>query len=207
MAEFFGTFCLIFCGTGAIIIDQETSGSIGHLGVSITFGLIVSAMIYTFGNISGAHLNPSVTLGFTVSGLFPKNRILCYILAQGMGAIISSISLKFLFPHNILLGGTYPLNQEWQSFLLETILSLILMLVILFTSQGSKETGTMAGLAIGGVILLEALFAGPISGASMNPIRSLSPELISGNFHSIWIYLTAPFLGTIMASLVWRFLK
>ncbi len=206
-AELIGTFALVFCGTGAIIIDQQTNGQVGHIGVASTFGLIVTAMIYAFGDKSGAHFNPAVTIAFSLANLFPKKQILPYIVSQIIGAFIASAILKLLFPANLNLGATIPAGSNFQSFVLEIVLTFILMLTILFTSQGSKETGTMAGLAIGGVVLLEAMFAGPICGASMNPVRSLSPAIVSGNISTLWIYLTAPVLGAALATLVWRFTK
>ena len=207
LAELIGTFALVFCGTGAIVIDQQTNGGVGHIGVAITFGLIVSAMIYTFGEKSGAHLNPAVTIAFSFAMLFPKKQIIPYIASQIIGALIASVLLKLLFPSNLNLGATIPAGSHLQSFILEIVLTFILMLTILFTSQGSKETGTMAGLAIGGVVLLEAMFAGPISGASMNPVRSLSPAIVSGNVATLWIYLTAPVLGAALATVAWRYTK
>ena len=207
IAELIGTFALVFCGTGAIIINQQTNGQVGHIGIAITFGLIVTAMIYTFGSKSGAHFNPAVTIAFSLANLFPPKEILPYILSQIVGAFIATVMLKLMFPDNLNLGATIPAGSNLQSFILEIVLTFILMLVILFTSQGSKETGTMAGLAIGGVVLLEAMFAGPISGASMNPVRSLSPAIISGNVSTLWIYLTAPFIGAASATFVWRLVK
>ena len=207
IAELIGTFALVFCGTGAIIINQQTNGQVGHMGVAITFGLIVTSMIYAFGDKSGAHFNPAVTVAFSLANLFPKKQILPYIVAQIIGAFIASAILKLLFPTNIHLGATIPAGSNLQSFVLEIVLTFILMLTILFTSQGSKETGTMAGLAIGGVVLVEAMFAGPICGASMNPVRSLSPAIVSGNMATLWIYLTAPVLGATLGTFVWRFIK
>ena len=207
IAELIGTFALVFCGTGAIVINQQTNGQVGHIGIAITFGLIVTAMIYAFGDKSGAHLNPAVTIAFSLANRFPKKEIFPYIVSQIMGAFIASALLKLLFPDNINLGATIPAGSNMQSFVLEIILTFILMLVILFTSQGSKETGTMAGLAIGGVVLLEAMFAGPICGASMNPARSLSPAIVSGNIATLWIYLTSPVLGATLATFVWRYTK
>jgi aquaporin Z len=207
IAELIGTFALVFCGTGAIVIDQQTNGQVGHIGVAITFGLIVTSMIYAFGDKSGAHFNPAVTIAFSLANLFPKKQILPYIISQIIGAFIASAILKLLFPTNLNLGATIPSGSNLQSFVLEIVLTFILMLTILFTSQGSKETGTMAGLAIGGVVLLEAMFAGPICGASMNPARSLSPAIVSGNVATLWIYLSAPVVGATLATFVWRYIK
>jgi aquaporin NIP len=206
-AEFIGTFALVFCGTGAIIIDQQTGGQVGHAGIAATFGLIVLAMIYTFGETSGAHFNPAVSIGFWVSGRFEGKKVLPYILSQVGGALFASGLLRLLFPTNQLLGTTLPAGSSMQSFVLEFILTYFLMLVIINVSQGSKEIGVLAGIAIGATVLLEAMFAGPICGASMNPARSLAPALVSGNLQMLWIYLSAPVLGAICATVTWRLMK
>jgi aquaporin Z len=207
LAEIIGTFALVFCGTGAIIINQESHGVITHVGVAITFGLIVSAMIYTVGDISGAHLNPAVTLAFWVSGSFPLKEVLPYFFSQAVGAFLASFVLRFLFPVNETLGATLPAGSAMQSFVLELILTFILLFVILHVAKGSKEQGMFAGVAIGGVVLLEAMFAGPICGASMNPIRSISPAVVSGHLEHIWVYITAPVAGAMMAVGCWKVLK
>ncbi len=204
IAEFIGTFALVFCGTGAIIINEQTGGAVGHIGIAITFGLIVTAMIYSFGNTSGAHFNPAVSIGFWAANLLDKKELIRYIVSQILGAFFATAILKFLFPENINLGATIPSGSALQSFILEIILTFILMLVILSTSQGSKEVGIMAGLAIGSTVLLEAMFAGPISGASMNPARSLAPAILSGNIHALWIYILAPIIGALLGSAVWK---
>lgn len=202
IAECVGTFCMVFCGTGAVIVDHQSHGLIGQIGISAAFGLIVIAMIFAFGKISGAHINPAVSIGFALAGLFPKNQLIPYILAQCAGAIIASLALKFLFPADETLGGTIPAGSAWQSFILEIALSFILMLVILKTATGSKESSNMAAIAIGSVVFLEAFFAGPISGASMNPARSLGPAIASGHLLQLWIYLSAPVLGAGLASMI-----
>ena len=207
LSEFLGTYGLVFCGTGAIVINEVSSGMVTHVGIAITFGLIVMSMIYAFGEISGAHINPAVTIAFWVSGRFPKKEVIPYILAQTAGGIFASFCLLLLFPSNESLGITQPAAAVFQSFFLEIILSFFLMLVILNVSSGSKEIGVMAGLSIGAVVLLEALFAGPISGASMNPIRSAAPALISGQLNHLWIYLSAPTLGALLAVGAWKILK
>jgi aquaporin NIP len=198
-AEAIGTFCLVFAGTGAIVINQSTGGSVTHVGVALTFGLVVMAMIYALGDRSGAHLNPAVTIAFAVAGRFKLADVPCYILAQSIGAIIASCLLKFLFPEHATLGATIPAGSIIQSFVLETVLAFMLMFVILAVSTGPKERGITAGIAVGGVVCLEALFAGPISGASMNPARSLAPALISGHTNHLWLYITAPILGALLA--------
>ena len=207
VAELLGTYALVFAGTGAIVIDQETHGSITHVGIAITFGLIVMSMIYTFGDISGAHLNPAVSIAFTVAGKFPAKELMPFILSQLSGAVLASLTLKLLFQSNQLLGGTMPAGSDMQSFILEFILTFFLMLVIINVAKGSKEQGMFAGLAIGGVVALEAMFAGPICGASMNPARSFAPAVVSGHIEHLWIYLVAPTLGAISAIPVWKLLK
>ena len=207
LAEIIGTFALVFCGTGAIVIDQQSGGSVSHVGVAITFGLIVASMIYAIGDISGAHLNPAVTIAFWVGKIFDTKEVLPYIVSQGIGAFMASLTLKFLFPSNGDLGSTLPAGLPMQSFVLEFILTFLLMFVIVHVAKGSKEQGMFAGIAIGGVVLLEAMFAGPISGASMNPIRSLSPAIVSGHLEHLWVYMSAPILGAITAVLAWKVLK
>ena len=207
LAEFLGTFALIFAGTGAIVINAESGGAITHLGVALTFGLIVLAMIYTLGDVSGAHMNPAVTVAFAAAGLFPFASVLLYISAQISGALLASLSLHFLFPQNATLGATLPIGPPMQSFVLELILSGILMFVILNVSHGAKEKGITAGIVVGAVIALEALFAGPICGASMNPARSLAPAIVSGHLEHLWIYLVAPVVGMLIAIPLYRLVR
>lgn len=194
-AEFIGTFALVFAGTGAIVIDETTGGAVTHVGVALTFGLIVLAMIYTVGDISGAHLNPAVSLGFFAAQRFPLRLAVPYIVSQCGGALAASGVLRLLFPRNEMLGTTVPAGSAIQSFVLELILTATLMFVILGVSTGAAEKGITAGIVVGAVIGLEAMFAGPICGASMNPARSLGPAVISGHFQYLWIYLLAPVTG------------
>ncbi len=198
-AEAMGTFALVFAGTGAIVINQATNGSITHVGIALTFGLVVLAMIYTLGEVSGAHLNPAVTLAFCSAGRMPWSEALPYVVSQGLGAFAASGLLRFLFPGSDTLGATLPAGTAMQSFVLETVLTAILMFVILNVSSGAKEKGITAGIAVGAVIALEALFAGPICGASMNPARSLAPAVVSGHLEHLWVYLLAPLLGAQLA--------
>lgn len=207
IAELTGTFALVFCGTGAIIINQETNGTISHAGIAITFGFIVMAMIYSLGNISGAHLNPAVSIAFVIAKRFSVKELLPYIISQLTGAVLASITLKFLFPDNEFLGATIPHGSASQSFILEFLLSFFLMLVIINVATGSKEQGMFAGLAIGSTVLLEAMFAGPICGASMNPARSFAPAIISGHTEHLWIYVTATIIGAAAAIPLWKYLS
>jgi aquaporin Z len=194
VAEAVGTFCLVFAGTGAIVIDDVSSGEVSHVGIALTFGLIVMSMIYAVGHVSGAHINPAVTVGFWLSRRLPGKVVGPYILSQLVGAFAASGLVWLMFTHKTL-GATHPAGSATQTFVLEVVLTAILMFVILSVVSGPKETGLLAGVAIGGVIALEALFAGPISGASMNPARSLAPAVISGAIGDVWIYLAAPVLG------------
>ncbi len=206
VAELIGTFALVFCGTGAIVINEQTNGAVSHVGIAITFGLIVMAMIYSLGSISGAHLNPAVTIAFTFAGRFKLKQVFPYITSQLAGAFLASITLEYLFPSNETLGATLPAGTEMQSFILEFILTFFLMLVIINVATGSKEQGMFAGLAIGSTVLLEAMFAGPVSGASMNPVRSISPAIVSGHLEHLWIYIVAPIAGASFAIPVFRIL-
>jgi aquaporin Z len=198
VAELAGTFILVFAGTGAIVVN-DTHGHVTHVGVALTFGLVVLALIYALGDVSGCHLNPAVTLGFVIAGRFDARRAPAYVAAQCAGALLASVTLRGLFPAHQTLGATLPAGTAFQSFVLEFLLTLILMLVILRVSTGAKEKGMMAGVAVGAVIALEALFAGPACGASMNPARSLAPALIGGHLAHLWLYLVAPTLGAACA--------
>ncbi|HEY2251234.1 MAG TPA: aquaporin [Planctomycetaceae bacterium] len=203
-AESFGTFALVFAGTGAIVVNDMTGGTVSHVGVALTFGLIVLSMIYAVGDVSGCHLNPAVTLGFFVARRFEARSVGLYIASQCCGAILASAVLRWMFPTHPTLGATQPAGDPLQSFVLEFILTLILMFVILSVSSGSKEKGLLAGVAVGSVIALEALFAGPICGASMNPARSLAPAIVASRPDALWIYLTAPVLGACAGVFVCR---
>ena len=203
LAELIGTFALVFCGTGSIIVDQQSGGAIGLVGISFAFGIIVIAVIYIFGNISGAHINPAVTIALMVAKATSKIDALFYILAQISGAFLASLLLKLMFPENLTLGATLPSGEVFPSFLMEFILTFFLMLTI-FGATAHKEFSSVAGLIIGFFVTGIILFAGPVSGGSFNPARSLAPAMVSGNLNSIWIYLIAPTLGAIAATFVWK---
>ncbi|TWT56855.1 Aquaporin Z 2 [Thalassoglobus neptunius] len=206
LAEYIGTFSLVFSGTGAIVINQFSDGAVTHVGIALTFGLVVMAMIYAIGDISGCHINPAVTIAFTVDKRFPVEQAIPYIFVQILGAISASLVLKSVFPDDPTLGATLPALSVWSSFVFEFLLTFILMFVILTVSTGAKEKGIMAGAAIGGVVAFEAMFAGPLCGASMNPARSIGPAVVSGQTTDLWVYLVATTLGAVAAVPICRIL-
>jgi aquaporin NIP len=198
IAEFLGTFCLVFVGTAAVVLHGVDPTSVSLVGIGLAFGLVVVAMVAAVGDISGAHLNPAVTLGLSVAGRFPWSSALPYVVVQCLGAIAASALIKAIYPVSETLGATLPSGTAGQSVAVEIVLTAILLFVILNVTQGAKEKGITAGLAIGGVIAFEVICGGPVSGASMNPARSLGPALISGHFESLWIYFVGPLLGALV---------
>jgi MIP family channel proteins len=207
LAEFVGTFGLVFAGCGAIVIDAVTDGRVTHVGVGLTFGLVVAAMIYSTGHLSGAHLNPAVSLAFALTRHFPVRDLFPYWGAQLAGATLAALTLRLLFGQTAHLGATLPRGPAWQSLILEGILTFFLMFVIMAMATDSRAVGQSAALAIGATVGLEALFAGPISGASMNPARSFGPALVSGLFTHHWIYWVGPLLGALLGAVTYERLK
>ncbi len=204
LAEAIGTFALVFAGTGAVMIDTTTDGAVTHVGVAITFGLIIFVMISAVGHISGAHFNPAVTLAFASARHFPLRRVLPYLIAQVGGATVASALLRGMFGNVAHLGTTLPRGSDAQSLVLEGVLTFFLMFVITLVATDTRAVTRAAAFAIGGTVGLEAMFAGPISGASMNPARSLAPALISGTGASLWVYLVGPILGAIAGAWAYR---
>jgi aquaporin NIP len=207
LAEFIGTFALVFAGTGAIVIDAETGGGVGHIGIGLTFGLVIMVMIYAVGHISGAHFNPAVTLGFAVGRHFSWALVPRYWAAQLLGAVTASLLLRAMFGDTANLGATLPYGSAQQSFVLEAVLTFLLMFVITSVATDVRAVGQAAAIAIGGTIGLEALFAGPISGASMNPARSLAPALVSWTWTDQWLYVLGPALGAIAGVIAYQFVR
>lgn len=207
IAEFVGTLILVFCGTGAIIVNDLAGGVITHVGIAIVFGLVVASMIYTVGDISGAHINPAVTLAFWFAKRLSGREVFPYVASQFLGAVVASALLFVILGNHPTMGATLPAGSLLQSFMLEIVLTFILMLTIINVSTGAQEKGIIAGAAIGAVVGLAAMFAGPISGASMNPARSFGPALVSGQFEALWLYLAAPVIGSFGAILCCRCIR
>lgn len=207
IAEYVGTFILVFTGTSAIVVNDISGGAVTTIGIAMVFGLTVSAMIYTLGDVSGAHINPAVTLAFWYARRFPGRDVPLYLSAQILGAMSASVVVSLLFQGHPTLGSTMPSGSALQSFVMELLLTFILMLTIINVATGAKEKGLMAGASIGGVVALDALFGGPVSGASMNPARSIGPALVSGHLNDLWIYLTAPVIGACLAVICCRCIR
>ena len=199
VAEAFGTFSLVFAGTGAIVVNDVSGGVVTHAGIAITFGLIVMSMIYAVGGVSGAHINPAVTIGLWAARRFNGRDVTPYVVSQLVGAGVASGLLRLLFPEHPNLGATLPSGALWQSCLLEIVLTCTLTAVVLSVSTSTARRRIVAGLAVGGVVGLGALWAGPISGASMNPARSMAPAVVSGELTALWMYVVAPVIGSLLA--------
>jgi aquaporin NIP len=201
-----GTFALVFAGAGAVMVDAKT-GALGHVGVAITFGLVIMVMIYAVGHISGAHFNGAVTFAFALTRHFPWPRAVAYWAAQLTGAITAALLLRASLGNIADVGATLPSGSQTQSFLWELVMTAFLMFVILAVATDTRAVGEAAAIAIGGTIGLDAMFGGPISGASMNPMRSIGPAIASGNFHALWLYIVAPVFGASMGGLAYQFVR
>jgi aquaporin NIP len=205
-AEAIGTFALVFAGCGAIVVGAKT-GSPGHTGVAVSFGLVIMAMVYALGHISGAHLNPAVSLAFALTRHFPWPRVFGYWLAQVLGAVVAAAFLRASLGDVADVGATLPSGSQVQSLLWEIVMTSFLLLVIMAVATDTRAIGEAAAIAIGGTVGLDAMFGGPVSGASMNPARSLAPALVSGNLHALWIYLVGPFVGGAVGAFVYQFIR
>ena len=206
VAELVGTFALVFAGCGAVMVDAKTH-ALGHVGVALTFGLVIMAMIYAVGHVSGAHFNAAVTFAFALSRHFPWKRAVGYWVAQFLGALAAAALLRGSLGDVAHVGATLPSGSQGQSFLWELVMSFFLMFVIMAVATDTRAVGEAAAIAVGGTIGLDAMFGGPISGASMNPMRSLAPALVSGDLHALWLYILAPVLGTSLGALTYRFVR
>jgi len=206
VAEAFGTFALVFAGAGAVMVDAKTH-ALGHVGVAITFGLVIMAMIYAVGHVSGAHFNAAVTFAFALTRHFPWPRAFAYWGAQFIGALTAAAILRGSLGNIAHVGATLPSGSQAQSFLWELIMTAFLMFVIMAVATDTRAVGEAAAIAIGGTVGLDAMFGGPISGASMNPMRSLGPALVSGDLHALWLYIVAPVLGASIGAVLYQFIR
>lgn len=206
VAEFIGTYALVTAGCGAIMVNAQTD-ALTHVGIALTFGLIITVMIAATGHISGAHFNPAVTIAFAVTRHFPWREVIYYVVAQVLGAVLGAITLRSLFGDIALIGATIPTGSALQSFSLEVLLTAVLMFVIISVATDTRAVGTPAALAIGFTVALDAMWGGPISGASMNPARSFGPALIAGVWDAQWIYWLAPVLGAIIGAVVYQWIR
>jgi MIP family channel proteins len=206
VAELIGTFALVFAGAGAIMVDAKTH-ALGHVGVAITFGLVIMAMIYAVGHVSGAHFNPAVTFAFALTRHFPWRSAVVYWLAQAAGAIAAAAVLRGSLGKVAEVGATLPSGSQGQAFLWEAVLTLFLMFVILAVATDTRAVGEAAAIAVGGTVGLDAMFGGPVTGASMNPARSLGPALLAGNLHALWLYILAPLVGATAGALLYQFVR
>jgi aquaporin NIP len=205
-AELIGTFALVFAGAGAIMVDDKTH-QLGHVGVAITFGLVIMVMIYAVGHVSGAHFNPAVSFAFALTRHFSWTRLLGYWAAQLSGALIAAAILRGSLGNRAHLGATLPAGSQAQAFLWEAVLTFFLMFVIMSVATDTRAVGEAAAIAIGGTVGLDAMFGGPVTGASMNPARSLGPALVSGDLHGLWVYLVAPLVGAAVGAIAYQFVR
>ncbi|XP_059642067.1 aquaporin NIP6-1-like isoform X2 [Cornus florida] len=196
-AEFIGTLMLIFAGTATAIVNQKTQGSETLVGLAASNGLAVMIIILSTGHISGAHLNPSVTIAFATLKHFPWKHVPVYIGTQVIASLCAAFALKGIFHPTMGGGVTVPSVAYGQAFALEFIITFILMFVITAVATDTRAVGELAGIAVGATVMLNTLIAGKATGASMNPVRTLGPAIAANNFEAIWVYFTAPFLGTL----------
>jgi aquaporin NIP len=207
-AEALGAFALVFAGCGAIVTDSVHGGVLGAVGVSLVFGLVIMAMVYATGHLSGAHLNPAVTLAFALTRHFPRREALAYVGAQLLGALAAAALLLAVWPSQpAALGATLPSVGIGSALVYETVLTAFLMFVIMAVATDTRAVGAAAAIAIGGTVGLDALFGGPITGASMNPARSIGPALVSGELHDLWIYVAAPIAGAAVGALAYQLVR
>ncbi len=207
VAEFVGTFGLVFAGTGAIMVNDLSGGQVTQLGIGLTFGLIVAAMIFATGHISGAHINPAVTLAFALCRHFPWRRVPLYVVAQLAGAAAAGLTLLAILGDVAHMGATLPTGSDPQALGLEVVLTFFLMFVIMAVATDTRAEGGLAAIAIGATVALESTFAGPIAGASMNPARSLGPALVGWTWTSQWLYVVGPVVGAAVAALHYTWLR
>jgi aquaporin NIP len=208
LAEGIAAFTLVFAGCGAIVADAEYGGALGSVGIALVFGLVIMVMIYATGHLSGAHINPAVTLAFTLNRHFPPRDAVAYVIAQCLGAVAAAFALLAIWPHQPAeLGATAPTVGVGSAIVYESLLTAFLMFVIMAVATDTRAVGAAAAIAIGGTIGLDALFGGPVTGASMNPARSLGPALAAWEWRDLWIYMTAPFAGAALGAVAYQVVR
>ncbi|KAI4298179.1 hypothetical protein L6164_031769 [Bauhinia variegata] len=208
VAELVGTYFLIFAGCGSVVVNKGYANVVTLPGIAIVWGLVVMVLVYSVGHISGAHFNPAVTLAFASTRRFPFKQVPAYIAAQVLGSTLASGTLRLLFTgsHNFFT-GTLPTGSNLQSFVIEFVITFYLMFVISGVATDNRAIGELAGLAVGSTVLLNVMFAAPISGASMNPARSLGPAIVSHEYRGIWIYMVSTILGAVAGAWVYNIIR
>jgi len=207
-AEALAAFALVVAGCGAIIANDRYDGALGSVGVALVFGLIIMVMVYAIGHLSGAHINPAVTLAFTLTRHFPGREAAAYVAAQLAGATAGALVLLAVWTDKPAhLGATTPTVAAGSAFLYELLLTAFLMFVIMAVATDTRAVGAAAAIAIGGTIGLDALFGGPVTGASMNPARSFGPAVVSGEWHQFWIYIAGPVVGAAAGALAYQLVR
>ena len=208
LAEALGTFALVFAGCGAIVTDAERGGALGAVGIGLVFGLVILAAIAALGHISGAHFNPAVSAGFWLTRHMPGRETVAYVAAQLAGGVAAALLLWVIWPSQPAdLGATAPTIAAGRALLLEAVMTALLMLVIISVATDTRAVGAPAAIAIGATVALDAMFGGPLTGASMNPARSLAPALVSGHLADLWIYIAGPVLGAIAGALAYQYVR
>jgi aquaporin NIP len=207
-AEALAAFALVFAGCGAAITNASYDGALGSVGIALAFGLVIMVMVYATGHLSGAHINPAVTIAFSLTRHFPAREALAYIVAQCAGAILAALLLLAVWPEQpAQLGATVPTVGVGSALLYEALLTAFLMFVIMAVATDTRAVGAAAAIAIGGTIGLDATFGGQVTGASMNPARSLGPALASGEWTDFWIYLIGPVAGAALGALAYQLVR
>jgi aquaporin NIP len=208
LAEALAAFALVFAGCGAIIANEQYHRALGAVGTSLVFGLVIMVMVYATGHLSGAHINPAVTIAFTLTRHFPGREAVAYVTAQVLGATAAALVLLGVWTDRPAhLGATLPTVAAGSAFLYEAVLTAFLMFVIMAVATDTRAVGAAAAIAIGGVIGLDALFGGPVTGASMNPARSFGPALVSGEWRDFWVYVTGPIAGAALGAFAYQFVR
>jgi aquaporin NIP len=208
LAEGLAAFALVFAGCGAIVADAVYDGALGSVGVALVFGLVIMVMVYAVGHLSGAHINPAVTLAFTLTRHFPRREAAAYVTAQLVGAVAGALALAAIWTdHPADLGATIPSVGAGSALVYEALMTAFLMFVIMAVATDTRAVGAAAAIAIGGTIGLDALFGGPVTGASMNPARSLGPAIASGEWSDIWVYVIGPVSGAALGALAYQLVR